>query len=354
LEGGSGLISRQKSLVLIITLFLSLTTAFGAEPAAAPLAPELRVRIIKTLRIFYRVPPTYDVTVTAAGVSEYPGWQKLSVAFSAGDHKQTNDFLLSDDGKRLLRYVPLDVVANPGPQIDITGRPVRGSKDAKVSVVVFDDFQCPFCSMMHAQLFPEVLKIYGDKVRFIYKDYPLAEKHHWATRAAVDANCLAAQSNDAYWEYADQVHARQDEITGPRGAKNEAATERLDKMAQETSTKYFLDGEKLQACMKANDEKAITASVKEGDDLGVEATPTLYLDGEKLEGAAPVPQLEAILDRMLRDAGVEPPAHPAPEKKEATATSAPKPEETKPAATIAAKPAATQPAATAPRPITKK
>jgi hypothetical protein len=57
---------------------------------------------------------------------------------------------------------------------------------------------------------------------------------------------------------------------------------------------------------------------------------------------------------MLRDAGVEPPAHPAPEKKEATATSAPKPEETKPAATIAAKPAATQPAATAPRPITKK
>jgi len=54
-------------------------------------------------------------------------------------------------------------------------------------------------------LFPGILKEYGDRVLISYKDYPLAEIHPWATHAAVDANCLVEQNNDAYWDLADYL-----------------------------------------------------------------------------------------------------------------------------------------------------
>ena len=106
-------------------------------------------------------------------------------------------------------------------KIDVSGRPTRGNKDAKVVVVNYDDFECPFCSRMHATLFPGIFKEYGDRVLFIYKDYPLEEIHPWAVHAAVNANCLAAQNADAYWDYADSCTA-----TSTRSAQK-AATARM-------------------------------------------------------------------------------------------------------------------------------
>jgi protein-disulfide isomerase len=58
-------------------------------------------------------------------------------------------------------------------------------------------------------MFPELLKEYGDRVAFIYKDFPLVEIHPWAVHAAVDANCLAALNNAAYWDFADYIHSNQ-------------------------------------------------------------------------------------------------------------------------------------------------
>ena len=71
-------------------------------------------------------------------------------------------------------------------KIDIKDRPIRGAKSAKVVVVNFDDFECPYCSQMHKTLFPDILKEYADRVTFVYKDYPLAEIHPWAIHAAVE------------------------------------------------------------------------------------------------------------------------------------------------------------------------
>ena len=101
-------------------------------------------------------------------------------------------------------------------KIDTTGRPTRGAKASKVVVVNFDDFECPYCSRMHQTLFPEILKEYGDRITFIYKDYPLVEIHPWAMHAAIDANCLAAQNNDAYWDFADYIHSNQREISNEK------------------------------------------------------------------------------------------------------------------------------------------
>jgi protein-disulfide isomerase len=176
-------------------------------------------------------------------------------------------------------------------------------------VVNFDDFECPFCSRMHQNLFPEILKEYGDRVTFVYKDYPLAEIHPWAIHAAVDANCLASQNSDAYWDFADYIHANQHEVSNEKtpGTRLEA----LDKLTMLQGQKHNLDVVKLQSCIKAQDESAVKASMKEAERVGVEATPTLFINGEKIDGAVPVSELRASLDRALKDANLPVPSHVA-------------------------------------------
>ncbi len=155
-------------------------------------------------------------------------------------------------------------------KMSLEGRPIRGNKDAKVVVVNFDDFECPFCSRVHQTIFPELFKEYGDKIAFIYKDYPLSEIHPWAIHAAVDANCLAALNNDAYWEFADYMHSNQSEINAEKGRDEKLAA--LDRIAMQQGQRHSVDAAKLQACIKAQNEDAVKASVKEGDALGVDAT----------------------------------------------------------------------------------
>jgi protein-disulfide isomerase len=192
-------------------------------------------------------------------------------------------------------------------KMDVKGRPTRGSKDAKVVVVNYDDFECPFCSRMHQTLFPQIFKEYGDRVLFIYKDYPLAEIHPWATHAAVDANCLAAQNNDAYWDFVDYLHANQNVVNGAQG--HDAQFGQIDRAALMQGQQRNVDLAKLQACIKTQDDSAIKASLHEGDSVGVTATPTLFVNGEEMDGALPIAELRAVLDRALTQAGVPPPVH---------------------------------------------
>ena len=83
-------------------------------------------------------------------------------------------------------------------------------------------------------------------------------------------------------------------------------------MATEQGQKHNLDVPKLQACIKAQQDDTVKASVHEGEALGVEATPTMFINGEKVDGALPISELRDVLDRALVQAGETPPAHPAP------------------------------------------
>lgn len=279
--------------------------------AQAP--PSDLVRIVeRQVRAHYSLSPEVKVTVGNLRASEFPNYDALTITFNSPDKKQAFDFLLSRDHKTLVRMTKLDLTSDPYAdimkKIDVSGRPTRGAKDAKVVVVNYDDFQCPFCSRMHATLFPEIFKEYGDRVLFIYKDYPLEDIHPWALRAAVDANCLGAQAGDAYWDYADYLHSNQRSVTakGRDGMNAE-----LDRLAVFEGQKHNLDATKLQACIKAQDEKAVRASISEGDALGVNATPAMFVNGQKLDGAVPAEEVRAALDQALKDAGVAPPDHKA-------------------------------------------
>ena len=289
-------------------IFLALV-CLGCSAQSAP--PEQAQLIEREVRSYYSLPPTVKVTVGPLRPSEFPNYDALSINIEGDSKKQDYDFLLSKDRKTLMRVTKLDLSKDPYVEtmkkIDLSGRPVRGNKDAKVVVVNFDDLECPFCSRMHQTLFPELLKEYGDRVAFVYKDFPLSEIHPWAIHAAVDANCLAAQNNDAYWDFADYIHANQHEVSSEKTPDAQFAA--LDRLTTLQAQKHNLDQTKLQSCIKAQNEDAIKASMKQGESVGVSATPTLFVNGQELDGALPIAEIRMVLDRALQQAGVPAPSH---------------------------------------------
>lgn len=282
--------------------------------AAQSVSPELAEKIERHVRSYYKVPSDLKVLVGVASPSaEFPNYDSVVVTIDGGEKKQDLRFLVSKDHSEMIRMVKFDLNKDPFAEtmskIDVTGRPTRGAKSSKVVVVNFDDFECPFCSRMHQELFPEILKEYGDRIAFIYKDYPLVEIHPWATHAAVDANCLAAQNPDAYWDFADYIHANQHEVSNEKTP--EARFAALDRLTMLQGQKHNVDTIKLQSCIKAQNDSAVKASMKEADGIGVEATPTLFVNGEKIDGAVPPSELRAALDRALKDANLPVPDHAA-------------------------------------------
>jgi protein-disulfide isomerase len=267
--------------------------------------------IERQVRARYSLPPDVKVVMGPLRASDFANYDALTVTFLSPTKKQDFEFLLARDHKTLLRVTKFNLSADPYAEtmkkIDVTGRPTRGNKDAKVILVSYDDFECPFCSRMHQTLFPGLLKEYGDRVLFVYKDFPLEEIHPWAIHAAVDGNCLLAQNNDAYWDYADYLHANQHAIGAERGRDGQNAE--LDKLATSQAEKLNLDIPKLQVCERAQDEKSVRTSIKEGEALGLEATPTIFVNGQKLDGAVPADEVRLALDQALKDAGVAPPEH---------------------------------------------
>ena len=171
------------------------------------------------------------------------------------------------------------------PRLDITdgGNAFMGPKDAKVTIVEFADFQCPFCARMIPTI-KEVLKKYDGKVRWVYRDFPLREIHPMAVPASVAANCAGAQN-----KYFEMHHKLYDNVS---------------KLSEELFTQLAadlkLDAAKFSACQK--DPKMVEEVNRDADDgqkFGVNGTPAYFINGRKLGGAVDVREMSRIIDDEL-------------------------------------------------------
>jgi protein-disulfide isomerase len=292
-------------------LALGLAVGCKAQSTASQTADTATNRRIEVMvRAQFNVPQDYNVTVGTRKPGSIAGFDSLPITLSRGSKSTVVNFLISSDGKTLARLETFDLTKDPASSIDVQGRPVRGNPNATVTVVNFDDLQCPYCARMHSSLFPSTLDRYKDKVRIIYKDDPLVEIHPWAMRAAVNANCLADQSGEAYWNYVDYIHSHGHDVTGED--RNPARSfETLDRIARQQATLAKLDENALNACIAKQDETKVRASSKLAESLGIDGTPALFVDGERITGAVPEEQLWLVIDRALRAKGVEPPPAPS-------------------------------------------
>jgi protein-disulfide isomerase len=292
---------------------LLLCLAAGCKAQIAPPSapdPTLNRRIEVLVRSQFELPADCTLSIGARKPSEFAGYETLPIAIMHNGKTQEFDFLISNDNTKLLHVDSMDLTKDPADAIPVAGRPIRGNPNAKVTVVNFDDLECPYCAQMHHQLFPVTMDHYKNLVRYVYKDDPLTDLHPWAMHAAVDANCLAAQNDTVYWAYVDYLHAHGDEVTGDQSSLNKSFAA-LDRIARQEATVNKLDETALDACLAKQDETQIKVSAKLADILGIDGTPAVYVNGEKVNGGAvPVDQLWMVIDRALRSVGQEPPAAP--------------------------------------------
>jgi len=300
------------SRIHFLACLLALGMAVGCKAQSTSQGPDLAQnrRIEVMVRAQYSLPPEVAIAIGARKPGPVAGYDVFPVTLSHGGKSQVVDFMISTDGKTLARFEKFDLANDPVFSIDVAGRPIRGNPAAKVTVVNFDDLQCPYCGQMHRTLFPVTQERYKDYVRFIYKDNPLTELHPWAMHAAVDANCLGAQNNEVYWNYVDYVHSHAQEVNG-EGRNTLKSVETLDRIARQEATLAKLDPARLDACLAKQDETAVRASMQEAEKLRIESAPTVFVDGERIDGALPQNQIWMAIDRALLAAGVKPPAAPS-------------------------------------------
>ena len=161
--------------------------------------------------------------------------------------------------------------------------PALGSASAPVTIVEFSDFQCPFCQRV-APTLKQVRDKYGDKVRIVWKDFPLTQIHPQAFKAGEAAHCAGEQGK--FWEYHDRLFANQQML-------------QVDDLKQHAGA-VGLDAAKFAACLDTGKYgERVRDGVAQGTRLGVNSTPTIYINGRLLSGAQPFEQFAAIIDEEL-------------------------------------------------------
>jgi protein-disulfide isomerase len=266
---------------------------------------ELNRRIERQVRAYAEAPPDSQLTLGNPVPSAFTGYDTLPVTIEQQGIKKTFNFLLSKDGKKLLYMKEFDLTQDPYAKvmskIDLSGRPVRGAENAAVTMVVYDDYQCPFCARMYVTLVNEVMNRYRDRVRIVFKDYPIIDAHPWAMRAAIDSQCLARQNSAAYWDFSDYIHTHQQEVSSKFKEHTPDTPFALDTLAAETGQKHGANAAALQACLARQDKAPVETSMVEAKALGVSATPTMFVNGEEVEGVLSSEGLRLVIDRALKE-----------------------------------------------------
>lgn len=176
-------------------------------------------------------------------------------------------------------------VKTPLSKIELQGKdsPTLGNSKAQITVVEFADFECPY-SREEFPIFREMASKYGDRVRFIYRDFPLEDIHKNARRAALAANCAGAQNK--YWQMHDKIYLSADAMTDAD----------LAHYGQEIG----LDASAFAACLLLPSGNAkIDQDLADGAGLGVRGTPTFFINGQKIEGAIPRDVFDRLLSALL-------------------------------------------------------
>ncbi len=179
------------------------------------------------------------------------------------------------------KYKTTVALRPPTVKIGDGGRPARGKANAPVTIIEFSDYECPFCKRA-ATTVAEVLKTYGDKVRYVHRDFPLPF-HANARPAAEAAGCAGAQGK--FWEYQDKLWTAQD-----------LSSDTLKSLAKEVG----LDQAKFDDCLaKKPNALQIDKDMAEGQEAGVNGTPAFFINGRMLSGAQPFEKFQEIIDDEL-------------------------------------------------------
>ena len=219
------------------------------------------------------------------------GFYDVNVHLTFNGATKDESYYVSKDGKNIVKGQTYDVRSSPFQSnldlLKIDGHPGYGAEPgAPVNLVVFSDFQCPYCQKEELDLRKNLPAAFGDKVRVTFVDFPLTSIHPWAMKGSIAGRCTYRVSPAAFWDYHDWIYTNQKDIT----------LENFDAKFQEYAKTKGLDTLQLGRCMDDKGSAAeVDKSIDLGHQLGISATPTLFINGRKLEGGVEWNVLQQLL-----------------------------------------------------------
>lgn len=185
----------------------------------------------------------------------------------------------ADQQLGLIGSAPIDAA----PQVTFVS-PTLGNPSAKITIIEYGDYFCSFCATVQETL-AQILKEYKDKVRLVWKDFPLANIHPLADNFAEAARCAAEEGK--FWEYQDLLFSRQKEILSEAEVFNFANELKL--------------GADFETCYKNHKMKPrVQADFEEGAKLGVDGVPYFFIGNERLSGAVSYERLKETIENQLK------------------------------------------------------
>lgn len=185
--------------------------------------------------------------------------------------------------------------AAPGTKVEVdAGRlPFKGNKDAKVTLIEFADFQCPFCEQWFKQVGPSLMKDYVDtgKVKFAFRQYPfLGQESTWSAEASECAN-----EQGKFWDYHDYLYTHQ-------SAENSGAFAK-DKLIGFAGNISGINIDQFSTCLNSDKyAKQVADDLSAGQKAGVNGTPTAFINGVSIVGAQPYSSFKTLIDQELTKA----------------------------------------------------
>jgi protein-disulfide isomerase len=192
--------------------------------------------------------------------------------------------LISDVRSKYKIEVSMEPLARPKLAVEDKGNPSIGPKDAKVTIIEFSDFECPYCQK--SQIVNKQLRAkYKDKIRWVFRDYPLPF-HPNAKFAHIAANC--AIEDGKYWEVFEEMFKH----TGDLAKENVRYIVEKAGVSKEKFEKCIADGKMA---------KEVETDLEDGRKLGVNGTPAFFINGISVEGAQPFSSFEEIIEKELKN-----------------------------------------------------
>jgi len=251
--------------------------------------------IVQHVRELFKIQTASSVTAGPFRNSSFPNLLATTVTVDDGKQKVNQDFYLTQDNRCLVVGTVFSLAVDPKREalriITTADQSSQGPARAPVTVVEFSDLQCPSCARVHEFLEKELLPKYGNKVRVVYKEFPLPAIHNWSLTGSIACQCAYQINPGSYAAYRSLIFKNQSSFN---------VTNARD-LLLDYGEQAGVDRLRLAACI---DSKAslprIEENVREGNLVGVSRTPTSFVNGKMVVGLESPDAFYKVVDEALR------------------------------------------------------
>jgi len=276
-----------------------LATGLAAVPALlaqVPNQPVAREKIIRYVRERFSIPDSVKITTTDLRESAFPDFLETTLTLDDGKDKRSQPLFVSKNMRYLVEGGIFNLGGDPRQDIirliSLQDQATQGPASAPVTLVEYSDLECPVCAHLHEVLETDIVPKYGNKLRVVFKEFPLTTIHDWALTGPIAAQCLYQIDPSKYVAFRSTVYKNQERISG----------ERARDMLLHFGAEVGVDNLKLAACIDARGSLSrVEANMHEGEALGVGQTPTSFINGRTFIGAPPSTDIYKLIDEATRN-----------------------------------------------------